>query len=397
MASADDSLITITDPAEDRYARTRLIYRQEVIEQARMMVVGAGALGNEVLKNLALLGARHLFIVDLDTIEASNLTRSVLFRYEDRGRPKAVVAAERVRALNPDLRPVAFHGDVTCDVGLGVFRQMDVVIGCLDNRAARLAVNRACWRVGRPWIDGGLSLADGSVQTFVPPKGACYECLMTRQDYALLNVRYACPPASIRSGLALTTPMSASLVGAMQVQEAIKLLHGEPVPGGRGVFYSAQGLAMHTSEYPRRADCPAHRRFDPVLSLPVRAADLTVGELVALAVPQVGPKAVIVLPETIVKYVYCRQCDRMEKVFEPLRLATPRHAICPQCKADQVFDAGGTVAAAESTRGLPITQLGIAPYDIVEIRAGRQQVFVELSGDHEQVLAGWQRGQQQNG
>src|SRR5512143_427107 len=91
MALTDEPLITISDPDQDRYARLRLMegYRQDVIEQAQIMVVGAGALGNEVLKNLALLGAGHLFVVDFDTIEASNLTRSILYRQADQGRSKA--------------------------------------------------------------------------------------------------------------------------------------------------------------------------------------------------------------------------------------------------------------------------------------------------------------------
>jgi molybdopterin/thiamine biosynthesis adenylyltransferase len=219
----DNPVIVIGDPERDRYARLRLMegYRQEIIERARMMVVGAGALGNEVLKNLALLGVGHLFVVDFDTIEASNLTRSILYRLDDQGRSKADVAAERVRQINPDVNIIPWKGDITHDVGLGVFARMDVVLGCLDNREARMAVNRACWRVGVPWIDGALNVGDGSVRVFIPRSGgACYECLMTKQDYALANIRYACPPGSIMEGVAITTPMSASIIGAMQVQEA---------------------------------------------------------------------------------------------------------------------------------------------------------------------------------
>src|SRR3954466_3490505 len=78
----------------DRYGRLRLIpwWRQELLAAARVLVVGAGALGNEVLKNLALLGVGTVYVIDIDTIEASNLSRSVLFRAEDGGLPKAKVA-----------------------------------------------------------------------------------------------------------------------------------------------------------------------------------------------------------------------------------------------------------------------------------------------------------------
>ncbi|MBI5958706.1 MAG: ThiF family adenylyltransferase, partial [Chloroflexi bacterium] len=156
MSAGSEPLITITDPDQDRYARLRLMqgYNQDVIEQARLMVVGAGALGNEVLKNLALLGVGYIYLVDFDTIEISNLTRSVLFRQSDMGRAKVEVAAERVRQINPDVNIIALKGDIAYDVGAGIFRQMDVVLGCLDNRGARMALNRTCWHVRRPWIDG---------------------------------------------------------------------------------------------------------------------------------------------------------------------------------------------------------------------------------------------------
>ncbi len=190
-----NSLIEITDPEKDRYATLNLIswWNQEKIHNAKVMVAGAGALGNEVLKNLALLGVGYIFIADFDRVEASNLSRSVLFREKDSGRSKVEVAAECIKDMNPDVKVATFHGDITNDLGLGVFREMDVVIGCLDNRSARLSVNRACWHMGTPWIDGAIDVLMGMVRIFIPPYSACYECTMTEQDYALMNLRYSCP------------------------------------------------------------------------------------------------------------------------------------------------------------------------------------------------------------
>ena len=85
------------------------------------------------------------------------------------------------------------HGNVITDIGLGLFRDVDVVIGALDNREARLWVNRSCWKVGTPWIDGGIQEISGVAKVFVPPDGACYECAMTENDYRLINLRYSCP------------------------------------------------------------------------------------------------------------------------------------------------------------------------------------------------------------
>ena len=81
------------------------------------------------------------------------------------------------------------------DLGLGLFADVDVVIGCLDNREARLWVNRQCLKVGTPWVDAGIQEIQGVVKVFDPrAEGtACYECAMTARDYQLLNLRYSCP------------------------------------------------------------------------------------------------------------------------------------------------------------------------------------------------------------
>jgi adenylyltransferase/sulfurtransferase len=89
------------DPESSFFDRQTRMERwnQEKIESARLMIVGAGAVGNETLKNLALLGYRHFFITDFDQISKSNLSRTVLFRKSDQGQRKAAVAAERVAEL----------------------------------------------------------------------------------------------------------------------------------------------------------------------------------------------------------------------------------------------------------------------------------------------------------
>ena len=133
--------------AEDRFSRFRLIgwWDQEKIRTARMLVIGAGALGNEILKNLALLGFTQIVVVDMDLIEASNLSRSILYRTEDIGRAKAEAAADAVRNILPEAQVRAIRGDVVNGLGLGLFHWADMVLAGLDNREARLWINRACW------------------------------------------------------------------------------------------------------------------------------------------------------------------------------------------------------------------------------------------------------------
>lgn len=231
--------IVITDPDSDRYHTFGYIswWQQEVVRNATILVVGAGALGNEVLKNLALMGIGNILIADFDTIEDSNLSRSVLFRETDRGERKADIAAQRVKELNPDVNVKSWHGNINFEMGMGVFRHVDAVIGCLDNREARLSINRFSWAVNRPWVDGAIQELMGIVRVFWPGQGACYECTLTDLDYQIINLRYSCPllaRENILQGKVPTTPTSASIVSAFQTQEALKLIHGMEVEAGIG-------------------------------------------------------------------------------------------------------------------------------------------------------------------
>src|ERR1041385_638248 len=146
----------VAAPANDeRFSRFRLIGwgDQGKLRSARVLGIGAGALGNEILKNPALLGFANIVVVDLDSIEASNLSRSILYRASDVGRRKADVAADAVRNIFPEARVHAITANVLHGLGLGLFAWADVVIAGLDNREARLWINRACWKMNKPWID----------------------------------------------------------------------------------------------------------------------------------------------------------------------------------------------------------------------------------------------------
>ena len=286
-----DSTLHVDD--DDRYGRLRLIpwWDQQRLRHACALVVGAGALGNEVLKNLALVGVGHLIVVDFDVVEPANLARSVLFRARDRGRLKAEVAAEAVRELNPDLHVTAIPGNVLTAVGLGIFRDADVVVGCLDNREARLWVNRACWKVSTPWVDGGIQELNGVVKVFTPPDSPCYECGMTENDYRLINLRYSCPllrQEDLAAGRVPTVPTIASLIGGLQAQEALKLIHGIPVAGGEAFVFNGVVSQSYRTQFQRREDCLSHETYTPPVELPLQAHRHTAADLFAEARRHLG-------------------------------------------------------------------------------------------------------------
>src|SRR4051795_2606833 len=323
---------------DDRYSRLRLIpwWRQERLPAARGLGVGAGALGNEVLKNLALLGVGTVYLIDLDDVESSNLSRSVLFRAEDSGKGKAEVAARRAREINPDLTVVAMRGDVITDLGLGLFADVDVVIGCLDNREARLWVNRQCWKVGTPWVDSGIQEIQGVVKVFVPPDSACYECAMTSRDYQLLNLRYSCPLLrrdQILEGKVPTAPTIASMMAALEVQEALKLLHGLPVAAGTAMVFNGVTNQFYTTQLPFRDDCLSHETYPAPVELPM-GNGRTLAALFEAARPSLEGPLGVALERDLIIALNCPRCGWHVEVFRPRTRMRQAEAGCPNCRGE---------------------------------------------------------------
>jgi adenylyltransferase/sulfurtransferase len=376
---------------DDRYSRLRLIawWDQEKLAAARVMVVGAGALGNEVLKNLALLGVGEIYLVDFDHIEKSNLTRSVLFRPQDCGRPKAEAAAEAIRDINPDTRTVPLLANIITDIGLGLFRDMDVVIGCLDNREARLWVNRCCWKVGTPWIDGGIQEINGVVKVFVPPDGPCYECAMTDNDYRLINLRYSCPllrQEDLLAGKVPTAPTISSMIGGLQTQEALKLIHRLAVTSGEAMIYNGVGNQFYKTQFQRRDDCMSHETYPEPTELDVSAATSTATQLLSKACPVKGldlKSCQMALDRDLVISIDCIPCGTSRRIMRPLQEVGNEDAVCDQCQQIARPNLTHTIEAGTELGEAKLIDLGIPPYDIVRIQAGPDEHLFLLAGDRE--------------
>lgn len=373
-----DDVLIIDDG--DRYGRLRLIswWRQEKLAAAKVLVVGAGALGNEVLKNLGLLGVGHIYIIDYDTIESTNLTRSVLYRAADAGKSKAERAAEAVKALNPDVKVHAVNGNVIIDLGLGIFEEMDVVIGCLDNREARLWINRQCWKVNTPWVDGAIQEISGVVKVFVPPDSACYECGMTERDYQLINLKYSCPllkREDIAEGKVPTAPTISSMIAGLQTQEALKILHGMSVKSGAAMVWNGESNNFYTTAYQRKEGCLSHETYGEVTAAAIGSADPV--EKLFAAVK--GRK--LHLDRDLLVGVECPGCKLQRDVLRPVAATTLRDAKCRTCGAVMK-----TTIVHEVERGTPLAakslrEVGVAPFDVVKIETEASGLYVRLEGD----------------
>uniref|UniRef100_A0A1L8DST4 SUMO-activating enzyme subunit n=1 Tax=Nyssomyia neivai TaxID=330878 RepID=A0A1L8DST4_9DIPT len=150
---------------------------QKKVASAKILVVGAGGVGCEVLKNLVMCAFQNIEIIDLDTIEVSNLNRQFLFHREHVGKSKAQVAKDSALSFNPDTNIIAHHDSIT-DTKFGVtyFQGFDVVLNALDNRVARNHVNRMCLTAKVPLIETGTSGYNGQVELIQKGVTPCYEC-----------------------------------------------------------------------------------------------------------------------------------------------------------------------------------------------------------------------------
>jgi molybdopterin/thiamine biosynthesis adenylyltransferase len=376
---------------EDRFARFRLIgwWDQARLARARVLVVGAGALGNEIVKNLALLGVGNVFIADLDRVENANLSRSVLYRDGDQGRFKAETAARAAQAIYPDLKVHFCNGNAVYDLGLGVFRWADVTLAGLDNREARLAINRACWRVSRPWIDGAIEQVRGCARVFVPD-GPCYECTMSDLDWKLLQRRRSCnllSRAEMEEGKTPTTPTVSSIIAGVQCQEAVKLLHGLPTIAGRGWVLDGLSMDSYLVEYQRKEDCYSHDPLDEVIPLEAGADGVPLGRLLEEARRRLGPAAELELGRDVLEKLVCPRCRDEEVLFASLGRVRAEKALCPRCpgvrrEVRTFYKIRGGEPFLERTPAL----IGVPPFDILIARSRDRTVGLELAGDAPAVL-----------
>jgi adenylyltransferase/sulfurtransferase len=381
---------------EGRFARLEAIewWDQVRVENARVLVVGAGALGNEVIKNLALLGIGRVVVVDKDRVEESNLSRSVLFRPTDDGAAKAECAARGAKELYPRTRIMPIVGDVVSDVGLGFFRWADVVVGALDNREARIFVNAASARVGRPWFDGGIDVLSGVVRGFAPPGTSCYECTMNETDWKLVEQRRSCSLLARRAMAhrgTPTTPTTASIIGALQVQEVLKHLHGLPTLAGRGFIVDGLGHTSYAVSYPIEPSCPWHEPPPRVETLPLSSRDARLTVLFEEAARLLGSVDALDLSREIVERFECPSCGRRDEVFRPLDAVDVEQAVCA-CGAERAPVFVHSVAPGSDLARMTVQKLGLPSWDILWARRGDDVIGLELGGDDAWRLEGGAAG-----
>ena len=400
-------------------------FRQKVIDEAAVCVIGTGRTGNEVLKNMALAGFRRVLIADMDTVAKTNLPATVLFTKDDLGRLKVDAAAEAYRRLSiADSCAVdRINADVCTGLGEGAVRRCDLIINCVDNDQTRLYTAHLGKLLGIPCIDVGIRDLDWTIFAASGDKDeACYGCTMTQNawDKALERVRNSCDVTlrdNIAQGKASTIITSGAFAGAAAVEEAIKMLHHRIDPENRlfdprcGVMtiYSSVSRKLESYRIRVKDHCRNHfcyADFGGVVPTDLSADD-RLGDVLARVEREYGKgwqlslekDCIPVSNKAFVTKGFCKSCGRPIDIYRPQFTLSDGDLLCEECRAKgalPAFPSGAERVWNFSLDGteqrildMSLAEIGIPRFHVIELddmKEDRPPLFLELTGDEEKVL-----------
>jgi molybdopterin/thiamine biosynthesis adenylyltransferase len=239
--------------ADERYERQVVMPEvgpagQQRLGMSRVLVVGAGGLGSPILLYLAAAGVGVLGIADNDKVGPSNLNRQVLYATEHLGRSKALVAVQRIRALNPGVKAVPHEVRVLRENGLDLVRQYDLVVDASDNLETKKLLNELCVEAGIPLVWAAVTRFEGQMGVYLPGH-ACRACIFPELPEP------GTYPTPAELGI---IGAAAGVMGALEATEALKVLLGvgEPLVD-RLMIWDGLHMSFDLVRFDRDPECPA--------------------------------------------------------------------------------------------------------------------------------------------
>lgn len=402
-------------------ARQRLIsgWDAEAIKNATVLVIGAGAIGNETIKNLALLGLGHVIICDLDKVEMSNLTRTVLFSQDDIGKEKASLAMQKFLQMNlePTATADALNGDIVYELGDGVFRRADIVLGCLDNAETRMYVNKICMRYDIPYIDAGIGSLGCTLQVMKGHSYGCYQCHAAAYKFED-RFRQSCDITKKKAeaqGKMATVQCTSAIVSGMQVQEALKVICN--IKPEFGVELHFQGTANLFNKFKMGIDdnCWCHlldARVN-VMETQISASNslrdfLTYTSSLGYTILEINDFEDHL--RNFVTYAKCPGCGKNVKIFSPMFKVFSEDFYCTECKKKQVSNKFINVMddislsryslaeTSDDILNMSLNHLGIPYFHVLPVTnpETRETAYFELKGDIERMMPAYAKKHQNN-
>jgi molybdopterin/thiamine biosynthesis adenylyltransferase len=321
-----------------RYERHGLIdwFDQDLVRKSRVVVIGAGAIGNEVLKGLSLLGVGNISVYDFDRIEDHNLTRCVLFRDSDVGKHKAEVAAAACRQIDPAITVKAHCADYWDALRLDELADADMAVCCVDNFEARKGISQLCMMVATDLCNTGIDSRHASAELFPyssDPECACIECGWPDSVYDQIQRRYSCgllQRAAAEHGKIPTTAVTSSIAGAMAVSMVLNRLNRHPDSPRSAVrcFMDTIALRCTTSELVRRPDCLGCDQHPRGVARATARRTCASSPLIECAA---GDGLEILLSEPVIVQSRCALCGRRQEHLETARRMNDSVTLCTAC------------------------------------------------------------------
>jgi len=217
------------------------------LKNARVCVVGLGGLGSPAALQLAAMGVGHLRLVDRDVIELSNLQRQHLYGVDYLGYPKVEVAAKRLNVLNPNIEVEPLPLSLNSNNAEDILKDVDVVVDGLDRMTPRYALNRACQKLGVPYVFGAAIMTFGNVSTIIPGETPCLECFHGNLDDEMLPT---CAVVGVH-------PSILSIIASVEVSEAVRIILGEKPRLANKILHCDVGnMEFEEVEISKAENCP---------------------------------------------------------------------------------------------------------------------------------------------
>ncbi len=391
-------------------------WKQTVLHAGRALVVGAGAIGNELLKNLALLGFGYVMICDMDHISTSNLSRTVLFTPEDLNKKKAVVAAERFVLMNVDKSAKADYCicNINDELGAGVFHHVDVVIGCLDNIQTRCEVSRRCALTGKPYFDAAILDLTANLRVVHPSETEpCWVCSIPQQVLGANQqmIRNSCDAFKKKAhatGHAATVQVSSAFIAALQAQEVVKYLHSRigtmNVQMGYSYSFDGRTNTFCGGYLRRRPTCDGHTVLSRIQETPIEQ-NWTLRQTLEYARDQLGEEYILTFEyENVYKnFAFitkgkCRHCGKELNIWKNQKSIVESDLYCPTCPQVANNQSGARENALfafalceenEPFMDLTLEELGVPPFDILVMRRvdpDAPLIGLEMTGDMAKIM-----------
>ena len=333
----------------------------KLIKNIRILVIGVGAGGNEVLKNLLLMGFGNFTIIDFDTVEDSNLSRTTLFRKEDIGKSKSIVAAKRLSemALHEHPHIVGLHGNFMTDFGKGLFIEHDIVISCVDTQKCRAFINDWCVRTRTPFFEMGFERFNVNVSFFAPTgpmrqkDGRIIDTLPTSDGFfpefledfpvclreeigfgSFEEKRNSCSGLKAKDTNLTKIPtiqVAASMAGTLISTEIIKFLSGKDTIRNKVLFFSGISYETLPVGYRRSPKCWIHDEHIPIEIVPT-TPNTSLRNVIDEIESQFGAQALLTLPDVFIISGKCHICGNELTINKRFADVYDDERWCENCK-----------------------------------------------------------------